>query len=111
MAGNVPLGVITVVTAGTPVRVTATKTPAYSYMVEPWIESPALTTAKGFVGNSAMNKTTGAGVFGWIPPATATAVPVFTATVSRRTSAFEMSDVWVDASVSGAQFLVSALEA
>lgn len=103
---NTSLGVIAV-NPGTPVRITSNDpTWAHGYMVEAW----GATGGDGYVGSSAMNKSTGAGVYGRIPKSTSTQYNAFTSTCATQDDLFNMANIYLDGDVSGS-YLVSIIEA
>lgn len=98
------IGKVTVTTAGTPVRVTSTKTGAQAIMVQAWHAN----TGKIFVGTSAsMNKTTGAGVLAMIPAPTTGVIPTASFSIPLAPVGMDASDLWIDADTNGEGCIVT----
>jgi len=100
-----PLGKIVAVTAGTPVRATATPTFCNSLL----IAVPAANTGKTYIGVAAMVKTTFVGVVKqFLIPAT-TGIGDLLRIEAPDGDQLNAADLWVDADVSGEGLLVTAL--
>ena len=102
------LGKVTVTTAGTPVRATLNEsTPTARYAVQS-LSVQALAGNSGtniYVGNSAMNKSTLAGVFAIVPKgSTASAV------IIQAPAGILANEIYLDADTNGDAALVSATE-
>jgi hypothetical protein len=98
------LGKVTVTSAGTPVRVTATRTGAQSIMVQAWHNN----TGKIWVGTSAsMNTTTGAGVLAMIPAPVAGTIPNASFSIPLAPSGINAADIWIDADTNGEACIVT----
>lgn len=101
------LGVLSV-TAGTPVRVTATRLPCQAFMVQ---AHPGNTDI-GAVGNSTIVYATDTGIFGWVgvPSSNKVVIPAFSTRHSFAPGAFNMADVWLDCANGTQKFVVSIVE-
>ena len=98
-----PLGKITVTTAGTPVRVTATPTPCYGLIVEPDTANAGVS----YFGVSGLVKATRVGVIrSFVKPA-ATGVTDFLQVNAPDGNQLNAADFWVDAETSADAVLVS----
>lgn len=108
---NLSLGKITA-TAGAPVRITTNQTsasaslPVHSYL----IEALSTNTGKVYIGNSTLNRTTLAGVYAILPPATTSVYPSFSSAVSYAPSIFNAADIWIDVDTSTEGVLASVVQ-
>lgn len=100
------LGKVTVTTAGTPVRVTATATRCQSIAVQAW---PA-NAGKIWVGTSAsMNKTTGEGILAIIAIPDAV-IPAASFSIPLSPAGLDASSLWIDADNNGEGCIVTIAE-
>jgi hypothetical protein len=94
----ISLGKITVTTAGTPVRATATSTLAYKIIVEPLVGN----TGKSYVGTSALTVSTGAGLIKtFLPVATNGFNDIWEICAEDGGNALDVSAFWFDVQTSG----------
>lgn len=105
------LGKVVVAAAGTPARATANRSdPVERYECHAFmIEVDASNTGKIYVGNSAMNKTTLAGVYAVLPVPGTNTIPTFSTTISYAINPLNLDDVWIDADTNGEGALVAAM--
>src|SRR5438046_2090482 len=100
------LGVITVTTAATRVRATATSTPCQSIFVQ----AVATNTGKMYVGNSAVVGSTLAGCFAVLPAPVGTAPAVtlasFSASIPLAPGGLNLADIWIDSDTNGEKVLI-----
>ena len=108
------LGLVTVVAAGTAVRITENepiptdRVGAHSISVQAWLAN----TGRLYVGDrETMNRTTGVGVLMVLAIPTANALAQFTATIVNSPAGFNSINLWLDADDAGDQGLVSILTA
>lgn len=102
------LGKVTVTTAGTPVRVTSTKTTCQSVLIQ------AMPTNAGlaYVGLSGMDKSAGTGVLGIIgkPSADEVVVPSVSFSIPLAPAGINLADLYIDADDNNAAVLISYTE-
>ncbi len=98
-----PLGKVTVTTAGTPVRVTSTRTGAQAILVQ----AVSTNTGKIYVGNSSLNKSTLAGVYFVIPAASASDIPSFEFSIPLSPAGLNAADIYLDADNNGEAAIVT----
>lgn len=84
-----------------------TYTPSHSFFVQ----QVAGNTGYLYIGTATMNTTTLAGVYGVVPPPTATNLPFFSSVVINAPGGFDLSQVYLAVSVAGEAALVSTVEA
>jgi hypothetical protein len=98
----------TVASAGTPERLTATRTPAQSVLIQ------VVTTNTGdmYIGTSAsMDPTDGTDMVAVLSNPTADAQPPsFSLTANDAANGIDLSEIWIDSEISGEEVLVSYLE-
>lgn len=102
------LGKVTVTTAGTPVRATLNESvPATRYAVQSFtvFALAGNTGTNIYIGNSAMNKTTLAGVYGIAVKGSFT-----NAVIIEAPAGINLNEIYLDADTSGDAALVSATE-
>lgn len=99
------LGLVTVVTAGTPVQAHSTDVWCESYMVEPFVGN----TGRIYVGLSSTDFRAGTtDMIGYCPVPTANVVSVFSSgRGSNGAASFNLKNIWLDASVSGEGAVIS----
>jgi hypothetical protein len=99
------LGIITVATAGTPVRATTRDTFCESYMVEPWPDN----SGKMWIGTSSTAFKGGTtDLLGYVPVPHANVVSVFSSGKGPGgTQSFNLVDLYIDADVNGESVLIS----
>jgi hypothetical protein len=105
------IGKITVVVAGTPVRLTSTQSvPADKFACHGvLIQTLAANTGKMHIGLSTMNKGTGAGVIAVLAIPTTNSIPSFTAALTLSPNAINLADLYLDADNGGEGAQVSVL--
>lgn len=102
------LGWVTVPTAGSPVQVSATGVRCHSV----FIQQVGSNTAAMHIGtDSNMDPTTGASMLATLPTPTANSLPSYTGGVDQAVAGIDLQEIWIDATVSGEEVLVSYLEA
>ena len=106
-----PLGKVTVVTAGTPEQVTKNLSApnARFFCHSLLIETLPTNTGKIWFGVAGMNKSTYAGVVAVLPIPTANVLPSFSGTLNIAYDAFDLSLYYLDADISGEGVIVTAL--
>lgn len=106
------LGAVTVAAAGTPARATANESdptarvPAQSFQVQQVTGN----TGKVYVGTSAMNKATLAGVFTVLPAIATGTLPSYSATIVNAPAGFNMAEVYIDVDTNGEKALIAITE-
>lgn len=100
------IGLVTITTSGTPVRVSATRIGAQGFL----IQGLSTNTGKIYVGSSAMVIATGVGVFAVIPAPTTGTLPSFSSTIVNAPAGFNLADIYIDADNSGEKVLISYTE-
>lgn len=108
------LGLVTVPTAGTPVRLTANESVptahvgAHSISVQAWHPN----TTRVYIGDrESMVRATGVGVLMVLAIPTANALSQFTATIVNSPAGFDAAQLWLDVDTNDEGALVSILEA
>ncbi len=108
------LGLVTVPTAGAPVRLTANETVptarvgAHSISAQAWHPN----TARVYIGDrDTMVRATGVGVLMVLAIPTANALSQFTATIVNSPAGFNAADLWMDVDNDGEGAVVSILTA
>lgn len=97
----------TVATAGTPLQVTATRTPAHTV----FIQQVAGNTGVMHIGTSAsMDPATGIDMVASLVIPSAAALPSWSAAVSQAANGMDLTELWIDAGVSGDKVLISYVE-
>ena len=102
------LGKVTVVTSGTPVRITTTHTPVHGIMVE---QNPANTHII-YVGLASLVIATFANVLAILPPPTTTSFPSVNSNIIGGPNGLDLADIYIDVAAGGdgESVLVSYLE-
>lgn len=100
------LGKVTVTTAGTPVRITSSRTPCHALLVQ---QLPA-NTGRIIVGTSVMNSTTYAGCLAILAIPTTNGIPAVNAGLATEPDGLNAADYYLDSTVNGEGALVSYLE-
>lgn len=101
-------GKVTVTTAGTPVRCTINQTAPTDRVAVQSVTIQALAGNSGtniYVGNSAMNKSTLAGVYAMVPKGVAGSI-----TINLAPAGIMVNEIFLDADTNGDAALVSATE-
>jgi hypothetical protein len=106
-----PIGRFLVPAAGTPVRLTSTQPdPSAPFACHGiFIQALPANAGKVYVGTSALNKTTLAGVIGIIAIPTDNSIPAFTAALTLAPNAINLADLYLDVETSGEGAIVSVL--
>lgn len=101
-------GLVTVANSGTKVRLTNNETdPTAVYLVHSYLIAVKETnTGPIFIGNSSMDKSTGAGVIAVLPKPNISTIPRLEGTASYE----KLNEIWVDAEKDGDGVYVSCVK-